>query len=230
MTPLSLRGFGRLVGADAKSVRNGRKAGVFSEGSLRLDDKGRPVIVDTALAIQEWERSGRKLRGTRRPGEQRTPATTEAHAPNFTEQAPSDPRAEIDALLARVRSLREGLVDSPAGADAADAAPLNSETSPTLVKAQTEAMLERGRKLRMENDLRQGTLLEADQAAREAFNFARTLRETFLNLPARIAPELAAESDAGRVFRRLDAAIREALEATVAVLERAPSQPAGQGA
>jgi hypothetical protein len=39
-----------------------------------------------------------------------------------------------------------------------------------------------------------------------------------LNIPARVAAELAAESDPGKVHMRLDAAIREALNATADAL------------
>ena len=76
------------------------------------------------------------------------------------------------------------------------------------------ATLERGRKLRLENDLKDGRLVEVSQAAREAFEAARTIREAMLNIPARVSAELAAESDAARVYSKLDAALREALNST----------------
>jgi hypothetical protein len=66
-------------------------------------------------------------------------------------------------------------------------------------------MTERARKLRMENDAREGSLVEVQQATRQAFEFARTLRENILNIPARLSAELAAENDGARVYQRLDA-------------------------
>jgi hypothetical protein len=101
--------------------------------------------------------------------------------------------------------------------------------SPSLVDAQTAAMIERARKFRMENDLREGLLLEVGQAARAAFEFARVLREAVLNVPARVSAELAAETDATRVHLRLERALREALEATASVLEAATPAPAAAG-
>jgi hypothetical protein len=63
----------------------------------------------------------------------------------------------------------------------------------TLVKAQTEAAIQRGRQLRMENDEREGLLIPADKAATEALDFARTLRE-ILNIPARLSAERSANT------------------------------------
>jgi hypothetical protein len=71
--------------------------------------------------------------------------------------------------------------------------------------------MERFRKLRIENDLREGRVVDVRAAKREAFESARIIRESVLNLPARIAAELAAETDPAKVFARLDDALREAL-------------------
>ncbi len=84
----------------------------------------------------------------------------------------------------------------------------------TLTEAQRMATLERGRKLRLENDLKDGRLVEVGKAAREAFEAARIIREAILNIPARLSSELAAESDGSRVYSKLDAALREALNST----------------
>jgi hypothetical protein len=62
-------------------------------------------------------------------------------------------------------------------------------------------------------------LVEVSRASKEAFESARIIREAMLNLPARLAGELAAETDATAVHLRLDAAIREALGAASVQLE-----------
>lgn len=89
----------------------------------------------------------------------------------------------------------------------------------TLVEAQRLATIERARKLRMENDLREGGLVELAKVNREAFESMRIVREAILNIPARIASELAAETDPGRVYLRMDAALREALNSVAEQLE-----------
>lgn len=81
----------------------------------------------------------------------------------------------------------------------------------TLVAAQRSATLERSRKLKLDNDLKEGLLVEVAKASREAFEAARTIRKTVMNIPSRLSAELAAESDAARVYSKLDAALREAL-------------------
>jgi hypothetical protein len=81
----------------------------------------------------------------------------------------------------------------------------------TLVAAQRSATLERSRKLKIENDRAEGTLVRVVDATREAFESGRTIRKALMNIPARISAELAAEPDAGRVYSKLEAALREAL-------------------
>jgi acetylglutamate kinase len=81
----------------------------------------------------------------------------------------------------------------------------------SLSEASRQATMERFRKLRIENDLREGRVVDVRAAKREAFESARIIRESVLNLPARIAAELAAETDPAKVFARLDDALREAL-------------------
>lgn len=122
--------------------------------------------------------------------------------------------------------------DAAAAADQSDAADAGAEASvgelvpsKTLAEAQMRAADERRRKLKMENDLRAGRLVESAVAAREAFNAQRTIRESMLNLPARLAAELAAETDAMRLHIRLDAAIRDALLEAADKIVSAPVDP-----
>lgn len=203
------------MGVNEKAVRKAIAAGVFTSAAISNN-----VVLDATRAVDEWQKSGRQLRGSPRPPAP-APLLNPPAAAAAIDQAPppvGDPQAELAALLARVRELRE----APAATCAAPAREGTETTNPTLVEAQTEAMLERGRKLRLENDLREGALVEADKAAREAFDFARTLRENILNIPGRLAAELAAERDAARVHHRLEDALREALESTATALDAAP--------
>jgi hypothetical protein len=81
----------------------------------------------------------------------------------------------------------------------------------SLSEASRMATMERHRRLKIDNDLRAGLTVDVRAAKREAFESARIIRETLLNLPARISAELAAETDPAKIFTRLDDAIREAL-------------------
>lgn len=81
----------------------------------------------------------------------------------------------------------------------------------TLVEAQRLATLQRERKLRLESDVMEGRLVEAIEVQKEAFEAERLIRENILNLPARIAGDLAAETDPAKVGILLDRLLREAL-------------------
>ncbi len=91
----------------------------------------------------------------------------------------------------------------------------------SLVEASTLTAIERHRALKIANDLKSGIAVDARAVKRAAFEDARIIRETFLNFPARLAAELAAETDPAKVFARLDDAIREALGAAADRLEAA---------
>lgn len=119
----------------------------------------------------------------------------------------------------RARSARAA-ADRPAAAVSAPAAPATRTIVAgepgravvlSLADAQSLTMMERNRKLKRENDEAEGRLVLVDKVAREAFESMRTIREAMLNIPARIAGELAAIADPARVSIMLDGAIRQAL-------------------
>jgi hypothetical protein len=96
----------------------------------------------------------------------------------------------------------------------------------TKADADLLVTLERERKLRLENDAREGRLIEATRVRRDSYETARTVRDSMLNIPDRVAAELAAEGDATKVHARLDAEIRAAL---VALAELLDAEPAATG-
>lgn len=201
----SLRQLARLIGVDDKAVRKAEKAGVFRD-SIKRDDLGEVIFLDVTKAVDLWEKSGRRLRGSTHAAANQAPL---AAAVTSAPAAIAPPSTQTDQA-------------GDAGDEDGDFPPLPANASPSLVDAQIATMRERQRKLRLENDTREGQLVEADRATREAFEFARTVRENVLNVPARLAAELAAETDSTRVHLALERALREALEATAMALETTP--------
>lgn len=61
-----------------------------------------------------------------------------------------------------------------------------------------------------------GKLIPAEEVDREWFELARLVRDTMLNIPARIADQLAHETDQRKVQDMLEAEIYQALEAIAA--------------
>ncbi|OFW05664.1 MAG: hypothetical protein A3H96_11425 [Acidobacteria bacterium RIFCSPLOWO2_02_FULL_67_36] len=206
----SFRQLARLIGVSEKAVRKAKTAGVFSHLSVGRDGSGAPVVLDLSMAVMEWEKSGRSLRA---PLPRRSSSSSSAPVAAPTPAAGAGGRDDSDEP-----SVTPGESAQP------DMVPLDAP--PSLVNAQIAAMKERARKLRLENDQREELLIDVTEASREAFEFARVLRESIFNVPARISAELAAESDASRVFARLDAALREALESTAVTLDVPPLETA----
>jgi hypothetical protein len=100
----------------------------------------------------------------------------------------------------------------------------------SLSDAQRRATLERARSYRLANQQKQGKLYDRAVAKREAFECARTIRDSMLNLPDRLAAELAAETDPARVYARLEAEIRKALAVLAEALADDPPAADARGA
>jgi hypothetical protein len=96
----------------------------------------------------------------------------------------------------------------------------SASASSGLAQAQMRVAEQREASLRIANEQRAGRLIDAERARRDAFACARAVRDAVLNVPDRLAAELAAESDAARVHERLDLELRKALELVAEVLAR----------
>jgi hypothetical protein len=92
----------------------------------------------------------------------------------------------------------------------------------SLLEAQRQVAIERARGLRLANRIKRGELLAARVVERENYEAAKGIRDAILNVPDRIAAELAAEPDAGRLHARLVAELRKALESIAEVLDEQP--------
>lgn len=65
---------------------------------------------------------------------------------------------------------------------------------------------------RLEYEQKAGSLVSAEEVKKEAFKIARIVRDSILNIPDRVAAELAAETNQFRVHKRLTEELRKALE------------------
>jgi hypothetical protein len=85
----------------------------------------------------------------------------------------------------------------------------------SLAEAQIRVHLANARLKEQQHEVRTGELIEKSRAIREADQAARVIRDSLLNVPDRIASELAGEEDAGVIHARLDEEIRQALQMAV---------------
>lgn len=95
------------------------------------------------------------------------------------------------------------------------------QSGETLADVQRRVGVERARQLRFKNDLQAGQYVRKADVDRANFEAARVIREGFLNLTARVAPELLAETDLDRFSARLDDEVRAILTSLADTLERA---------
>lgn len=92
--------------------------------------------------------------------------------------------------------------------------PVERDDDQPISYAEARAQHERfkARLAQLELEQREGKLVEAEEVKREAFRVARIVRDALLNLPDRVAGELAAETNQFKVHQRLSNEIRRALE------------------
>jgi len=70
---------------------------------------------------------------------------------------------------------------------------------------------------RLKREEKEGVLVNKDRERRDAFKLARSLRNTVLNIPARVSVRFAADRDADKIFRSLEKELIEALEMTAEI-------------
>lgn len=106
-------------------------------------------------------------------------------------------------------------------------APTAGEAEPSLVadnltfaqaRASKETYLARLRKLEYEE--KSGRLVDQEAVRRAQFTLLRTIRDRFLELPDRLADDLAAETDPGSIHELLRVEVRAVLEALSAELRK----------
>lgn len=94
-----------------------------------------------------------------------------------------------------------------------DQAPARDEPkTATFQQARTLREAYMARLAKLEFDEKSGLLVKADAVKNEAFRVARIVRDNLLNIPDRIAAELANETNQFKVHQRLTQEIRRALE------------------
>lgn len=82
----------------------------------------------------------------------------------------------------------------------------------TFQQARTLREAYMARLAKLEFDEKSGLLVKADAVKNEAFKVARIVRDNMLNIPDRVAGELANETSQFKIHQRLTAEIRRALE------------------
>lgn len=90
----------------------------------------------------------------------------------------------------------------------------NQEPSNDPAIAQSQAQKEkfRAKLVELEYEERVGTLVRKDDVEKEHFRIGRQVRDAVLNVPARLAGILAAETDQRKVHDQLEKELRQALE------------------
>ena len=196
---LSIRAFAKRIGFSHTAIRKAIAAG-------RLKDcvgqqNGQPYIKDPDIGEKEWSaNAGRVPRGVQASTKQPVPAAEAPTDPPKAETAPppETTRVETSPPTTPAVSASAGIVGT--------GAPQN------LAEANMRLAYQREVQLVLENQEKRGQLIDAAEARREAYRCARSVRDALLNIPDRLAAELAAESDVTRVHIRLDGEIRQALE------------------
>jgi hypothetical protein len=90
--------------------------------------------------------------------------------------------------------------------------------SSAMLDAQRAVFMERARKLQLDNGLKSGELVEVWKVKREAFESARTIRKALTSIASRLSAEIAAESNADVIYRKLEKEIAAALNAAADAL------------
>lgn len=122
---------------------------------------------------------------------------------------------DVDVADAEWLANTDSMTGAPAHmANRPDQPATEPEDGQPITYAEARAQHERfkARLAQLELEQREGKLVEAEVVRKEAFKAARQVRDALLNLPDRVAGELAAETNQFKVHQRLTQEIRRALE------------------
>lgn len=132
---------------------------------------------------------------------------------------------DADRRRAAARHADRAAFATPIYDPTGDAERVDPETKkhPKFIESQARREMFKANLTELEYLEQVGKLIPAEQIDREWFKLARLVRDTMLNIPARIADQLAHETDQRKVQDMLEAEIYQALESIVAKEEQASS-------
>lgn len=197
MNLLSLRAYARHRGVTLRAVQKAIESGRIATVK---DDKGRPKI-DQAAADKSWQEMTDPAMQREKPAAAAPPSP----APEPTRQA-SSTRGDYPDDQDPDYSNDDPDDESGEEADGPGAVFARARAKKEKFKAELE---------RLNYLKRAGELVEVEKVKSETFNLTRKTRDALLNVPSRIASELAAESDPVQIHNILTEAIVRALEELV---------------
>lgn len=126
--------------------------------------------------------------------------------------------AEADKRREAARHADRAAFATPIYNSAADDESVDPETKkdPKFIESQARREMFKAKLTELEYLERVGKIIPAEDVDREWFELARLVRDTMLNIPARIADQLAHETDQRKVQDLLEQEIYQALEAIAA--------------
>ena len=122
--------------------------------------------------------------------------------------------AEADKRRAAARHADREAFATPIYSPTVDDEPVDEETKkhPKFIESQARREMFKANLTELEYLEQVGKLIPAEEVDREWFELARLVRDTMLNIPARIADQLAHETDQRKVQDLLEQEIYQALE------------------
>lgn len=185
MAKLNFAAYARHRGVTPAAVT---KAVATGRISTEVDPRSGRRVIDSDRADREWDENTDR-------------AKQEGSAAHLKRPSPAAPTSEIQP--------DEPTTQAPPALPPSD--PVSASASIQLSRARREHFNAELARLKFERE--SGKLVEADQVQRRSFDTARIVRESMLNIPDRVAAQLAGETDARRIHELLTGEITKALEA-----------------
>lgn len=170
----------------------------MTDGSITLTEFAKICGVSTE-AVSKAVRVGRLSKSV---------TWSKANKPRLIpELAEQEWAANTDSAQQRVRAVPPPKAPEPEVEKTA-----GEQRTATFQQARTLREAYMARLAKLEYEEKTGSLVRADAVKNEAFRIARVVRDGILNIPDRIAGDLAAEMDQFSIHQKLTAELRRALE------------------
>jgi hypothetical protein len=186
---ISASEFARRAGCDVRQVRR-----AITRGTLV---RGKDMKLDAAQLDEPWRRANRRTQARAHT----VPDRRSANAKDTTQDAAKDTTASVDEALRlfeqQAAAVSERVLNGASYADA------------VRIKENYLALLRQ-----LEYSIKSGAVIELAAAEETAFELFRSVRDAWLNWPARVAPLVAADldfEDVDRLGTVLNAHVHEQL-------------------
>lgn len=204
---IPIREYARINYCDDKIIRRHIESGrIPDKAVIKNEINGRPMIIPS-IADEAWGKEYRERKGIKAEPTlvRKTKSRQVIQLPSKKNTTPVHPPDEV------IEQISDNISNEDPEANEKDTLP-DTNNLKTLTEADKACKIFDAKIKQLTYRKQKAELFEKDIVFKACFNFAREVRDTFLNLPDRVVHDMVATQDVNQAHQILAGAINDALE------------------